>query len=74
MFCGVGALCMFFFFFHFLVKVTEWQPIGKIVANSAFEMFSWYNYLIVFFSARGFWGRNLFLIVPLLYRCLLVPF
>ena len=29
------------------VKVTEWPPIGKIAAYSAYEMFSWYKYLIV---------------------------
>ena len=29
------------------VKVTEWPPIGKIAAHSAYEMFSWYKYLIV---------------------------
>ena len=37
------------------VKVTEWPPIGKISAHSAFEMFSWYKYLIVslvFFPPR----------------------
>ena len=33
--------------FIFLVKVTEWPPIGKIAAHSAYEMFSWYQYLIV---------------------------
>ena len=33
--------------FIFLVKVTEWPPIGKIAAHSAYEMFSWYEYLIV---------------------------
>ena len=41
--------------FHILVKVTEWPPIGKIAAHSAYEMFSWYQYLIVglvFFSPR----------------------
>ena len=32
---------------QFLVKVTEWPPIGKITAHSAYEMFSWYKYLIV---------------------------
>ena len=31
------------------VKVTEWPPIGKIAAHSAFEMSSWYKYLIVSF-------------------------
>ena len=40
--------------FIFLVKVTEWPPIGKIAAHSAYEMFSWYKYLIVslFFPPR----------------------
>ena len=33
--------------FIFLVKVTEWPPIGKIAAHSAYDMFSWYKYLIV---------------------------
>ena len=32
---------------HVLVKVTEWPPIGKIAAHSAYEMFSWYKCLIV---------------------------
>ena len=38
------------------VKVTDWPPIGKIAAHSAYEMFSWYRYLIVclFFSHLGF--------------------
>ena len=43
--------------FIFLVKVTEWPPIGKIAAHSAYEMFSWYKYLIVslvFFSTSVF--------------------
>ena len=30
--------------FHILV---EWPPIGKIAAHSAYDMFSWYKYLIV---------------------------
>ena len=30
--------------FMFLVKVTEWPPIGKIAAHSAYEMFSCYDY------------------------------
>ena len=30
-------------------KVTEWPSIGKIAAHSAYEMFSWYKYLIVGF-------------------------
>ena len=42
--------------FIFLVKVTDWPPIGKIAAHSAYEMFSWYRYLIVslVFSHLGF--------------------
>ena len=62
--------------FIFLVKVTEWPPIGKIAAHSAYEMFSWYKYLIVslFFSHLGFWSGNLFLIAPFPDLCLLVPF
>ena len=30
------------------VKVTEWPPIRKIAAHSAYYMFSWYKYLIVY--------------------------
>ena len=61
--------------FIFLVKVTEWPPIGKIAAHSAYEMFSWYKYLIVslVFSHLGFWSGNLFLIAPFPDLCLLVP-
>ena len=41
--------------FIFLVKVTEWPPIGKIAAHSAYETFLWYKYLIVvFFSPPRF--------------------
>ena len=59
----------------FLVKVTEWPPIGQIAAHSAYEMFSWYKYLIVglVFSHLGFWSGNLFLIAPFPDLCLLVP-
>ena len=62
--------------FIFLVKVTEWPPIGKLAAHSAYEMFSWYKYLIVslVFSHPGFWSGNLFLIAPFPDLCLLVPF
>ena len=62
--------------FHILVKVTEWPPIGKIAAHSAYEMFSWYKYLIIslVFSHLGFWSGNLFLIAPFPDLCLLVPF
>ena len=47
-----------------------------IVAHSAYDMFSWYKYLIVnlVFSHLGFWSRNLFLIAPFPDLCLLVPF
>ena len=62
--------------FIFLVKVTEWPPIGKIAAHSAYDMFSWYKYLIVslVFPHLGFWSGNLFLIAPFPGLCLLVPF
>ena len=33
--------------FIFLVYVTEWPPIGKIAAHSAYDMFSCYKNLIV---------------------------
>ena len=54
------------------MKVTEWPPIGKIAAHSAYEMFSWYKYLIVslVFSHLGFWSGNLFLIAPFPDLCL----
>ena len=35
--CCWRLMCVFIF----LVKVTEWPPIGKIAAHSAYEMFSW---------------------------------
>ena len=62
--------------FIFLVKVTEWPPIGKIAAHSACDMFHGIKYLIVslFFSQLGFWSGNLFLIAPFPDLCLLVPF
>ena len=63
--------------FIFLVKVTEWPPIGKIAAHSAYDMFSWYKYLIVslVFPTLVFWSfGNLFLIAPFPDLCLLVPF
>ena len=55
----------------FLVKVT-----GKIAAHSAYEMFSWYKYLIVslVFPHLGFWSGSLFLIAPFPDLCLLVLF
>ena len=62
--------------FIFLVKVTEWPPIGKIAANSAYDMFHGIKYLIVslVFPHLGFWCGNLFLIAPFPDLCLLVPF
>ena len=56
--------------------MAEWPPIGKIAAHSAYEMFSWYKYLIVslVFSHLGFWSGSLFLIAPFPDLCLLVPF
>ena len=60
----------------YFCAVTEWPHIGKIAAHSAYEMFSWYKYLIVslVFSHLGFWSGNLFLIAPFPDLCLLVPF
>ena len=51
---------------------TDWE---NIAAHSAYDMFSWYKYLIVslVFSHLGFWSGNLFLIAPFPDRCLLVP-
>ena len=45
-------------------------------AHSAYEMFSWYKYLIVslVFSHLGFWSGSLFLIAPFPDLCLLVLF
>ena len=67
---------MYVFIFFSQVKVTEWPPIGKIAAHSAYDMFHGIKYLIVilFFSHLGFWSGNLFLIAPFPDPCLLVPF
>ena len=49
--------------FHILVKVkvTEWPPIGKIAAHSAYELFSWYKYLIVsLFFPTSVFGVGIF--------------
>ena len=56
--------------------VTEWPPIAKIAAHSAYEMFSWYKYLIVslVFSHLGVWSGSLFLIAHFPDLCLLVLF
>ena len=32
---------------YVFIFLTEWPPIGKIAAHSAYEMFLWYKYLIV---------------------------
>ena len=34
-----------FHIFSLLVWVTEWPPLGKIAAHSAYDMFSQYKYL-----------------------------
>ena len=67
-------MCVFIILVKF--RLTEWPPIGKIAAHSAYDMFSWYKYLIVnlVFSHLGFWSGNLFLIAPFPDLCLLVPF
>ena len=31
------------------IILTEWPPIGKIAAHSAYDMFSWYKYMVVNF-------------------------
>ena len=47
--------------FIFLVKVTEWPPIGKIDAHSTYEMFSWYKCLIVsLFFPTAVFGVGIF--------------
>ena len=52
-----------------------WPPIGKIAANSAYDMFSWYKCLIgnLVLSHLGFWRGILVLIASFPDRCLLVP-
>ena len=63
--------------FIFLDKLTDWPPIGKIAAHSAYKMFSRYKYPIVslvFFPTSGFWSGILVVIVPFPDLCLLVPF
>ena len=44
---------MYVFIFLVKFRLNEWPPIGKIAAHSAYDMFSWYKYLIVsFFPPR----------------------
>ena len=54
--------------------MAEWLPIGKKAAHSAYEINSWYKYLIdsLVFSRLCFWSGNLFLIAPFPDRCLIV--
>ena len=64
-------------FFHSFskVSVTEWPPIGKKAAHSAYDMFSWYKYLIVnlvffpplVFGVGIFFRLCLFVMIALLY-------
>ena len=58
----------------FLPQSEGKTALGKIAALSAYEMFSWYKYLIVglVFSRFGFWSGNLFLIAHFPDLCLLV--
>ena len=62
--------------FILLVKLRLRVKVTDLSAHSAYEMFSWYQYLIVglVFSHLGFWSGNLFLIAPFPDLCLLVPF
>ena len=67
--------------FHILVKVTEWPPIAKIAAHSAYDMFSWYKYLIVslvfstsVFGVGIFFCLRLFLIFAYLYLFTIIMF
>ena len=57
----------------FLTTVFE---SGSKDMRSAYEMFSWYKYLIVslVFSHLGFWSGSLFLIASFPDLCLLVLF
>ena len=76
--CLIFVLLAPYVCFHIFskVKVTEWPPIGKIAAHSAYDMFCGIKYLIValVFSHLGFWSGSLFLIASFPDLCLLVPF
>ena len=56
--------------------ITEWPPIGKIAAHSAYDMSSWYKYLNanLFFPISVCGVGIFFLIVPFLDHYLLLPF
>ena len=43
--CLLVPFCVCFHIFGW-VWVTEWPPIGKIAAHSAYDMFSWYKCLV----------------------------
>ena len=61
--------------FHILVKFRKLRGhlLVKIAAHSAYDMFSWYKYLIVNLVFPTSVFGNLFLISPFPDRCLLVP-
>ena len=47
--------------FHILVKVTEWPPIGKIAAHSAYDMFHGISTcLLVWFFPTSVFGVGIF--------------
>ena len=47
--------------FHILVKVTEWPPIGKIAAHSAYDMFHGIStLLLVWFFPTSVFGVGIF--------------
>ena len=61
--------------------LTEWPPIGKVAAHSAYDMFSLYKYLsecqFSLFPPRFLEWESFFfffLFAPFLDICLLVPF
>ena len=62
--------------FIVLVKVTEWPPIGKIAAHSAYDMFRGISALLLVwcFPTSVFGVGIFFLIAPFPDLCLLVPF
>ena len=53
---------MYVFIFLVKFRYLSGHLFGKIAAHSAYDMISWYNYLIVglVFSHHGFWSGNLF--------------
>ena len=60
---------------YVFIILTEWPPIGKIAAHSAYYMFSKYKYLIVslVFPTSVFGVGVFFMIARLPDLCLLVP-